>query len=55
MATNDRAHEKVGLKLLQLTYAEDDKGYPSLFGGIHTISFDLSGISPTPFNTSRGR
>lgn len=26
MATNDRAHEKVGLKLLQLTYAEDDKG-----------------------------
>ena len=55
MAKDDRVHEKVGLKLLQLTYAEDDKGYPSLFGGIHTISFGLSGISPTPFNTSRGR
>ena len=47
--------EEVGLKHLQLTCAEDNKGYPSLFGGIHTISFDLSGISPTPFNTSRGR
>lgn len=47
--------EEVDLKWLQLTCAEDNKEYPSLFGGIHTISFDLSGISPTPFNTSRGR
>ena len=55
MAKDDRMPEKVGLKRLQLTCAEDNKEYPSLFGGIHTISFDLSGISPTPFNTSRGR
>ena len=55
MAKDDRMYEKAGLKRLRFTYAEDDKGYPSLFGGIYTISFDLSGISPTPFNTSRGR